>query len=163
MALTYLKQLSLRTKIVVLSAIFALMSCSLIIWQGALRAHDLSVANAQTLLRSEAQKLAVQVESELEFIVEELNFVVRTPPIQGIIRSQRNDGVDPLDGSTTELWRARLEQIFTAMMVNQSYYSQLRYIGVANNGREIVRVDQSGSCVGRLMKLIFRRREASHT
>ncbi len=31
------------------------------------------------------------------------------------------------------------------MMVNQSYYSQLRYIGVANNGREIVRVDQSGS------------------
>ena len=145
MALTYLKQLSLRTKIVVLSAIFALMSCSLIIWQGALRAHDLSVANAQTLLRSEAQKLAVQVESEREYIVEELNFVVRTPPIQGIIRSQRNDGVDPLDGSTTELWRARLEQIFTAMMVNQSYYSQLRYIGVANNGREIVRVDQSGS------------------
>ncbi|HBJ94487.1 MAG TPA: hypothetical protein DDZ43_16560, partial [Hyphomonadaceae bacterium] len=145
MDLTYLKQLSLRSKIVVLSAAFALMSCSLIIWQGALRAHDLSVANAQTLLRSEAQKLAVQVESELEFIVEELNFVVRTPPIEGIIRSQHNGGVDPLGGSTTALWRARLEQIFTAMMVNQPYYSQLRYIGVANNGREIVRVDQSGN------------------
>lgn len=145
MALKHLKQLSLRSKIVVLSAVFALLSCSLIIWQGALRAHDLSVANAQTLLRSEAQKLAVQVESELEFIIDELHFVSKTPPIAGMIRSERNDGIDPRDGSTTELWRHRLEQIFTAMMVNKPYYSQLRYIGVHDNGRELVRVDQSGN------------------
>lgn len=144
MALKYLKQLSLRSKIVVLSAVFALLSCSLIIWQGALRTHDLSVANAQTTLRSEAQKLAVQVGSDLEFVVDELRFVSQTPPIAGIIRSERNGGVDPNDGSTTELWRRRLEQIFTAMMVNQPYYSQLRYIGVQDNGRELVRVDQSG-------------------
>ena len=144
MALKYLKQLSLRSKIVVLSAVFALISCSLIVWQGALRTHDLSVANAQTTLRSEAQKLAVQVGSDLEFVVDELRFVSQTPPIAGIIRSERNGGVDPNDGSTTELWRRRLEQIFTAMMVNQPYYSQLRYIGMQDNGRELVRVDQSG-------------------
>ncbi len=145
MALRYIKQLSLRAKIVVLSAVFALLSCSLIVWQGALRAHDLSMANAQTLLRAEAQKLSVQVESDLEFIIDELRFVVQTPPIQGIIRSETAGGIDPRDGSTTVLWRQRLEQIFTAMMINQSYYSQLRYIGLADGGRELVRVDQSGN------------------
>ncbi len=74
----------------------------------------------------------------------DLSVISGTPPIQGIIRSTKNGGVDPKDGSTTELWRARLGNIFTATIKNKPDYTQIRYIGIGDAGREIVRVNKDG-------------------
>ncbi len=65
-----------------------------------------------------------------------------TPPIQGIIRARRNNGVDPYDGSPEKLWQERLQTIFAGHLASNPNYLQIRYIGVANGGKEIVRVDR---------------------
>ncbi|GMQ96997.1 MAG: hypothetical protein BMS9Abin15_0683 [Gammaproteobacteria bacterium] len=62
------------------------------------------------------------------------------PPIEGIIRAHSGGGVDPKGGSTEGQWRKRLEKIFVGLLNRNKEYYQLRFIGVEDNGRELVRV-----------------------
>ena len=69
--------------------------------------------------------------------------ISRMPPIDGLIRSLSNKNIDPKDGSTSEFWRERLVQIFSAILEDNPAYTQIIYIGLADKGKELVRVDQS--------------------
>ncbi|WP_198662880.1 sensor histidine kinase [Cohaesibacter intestini] len=100
---------------------------------------DSEIRNLREETRIVAQKFA-GIYKELQneaFIISQL------PPIAGLIASTRNNDVDPKDGSTTAHWRGRLETIFISLLRARSHYTQLHYIGVADGGRELVRVDQT--------------------
>ena len=62
----------------------------------------------------------------------------------GMMRARLNDGTDPVDHVSEALWRERLEGRLAAQLAIKPAYARLRYIGVADGGREIVRVDRSG-------------------
>jgi len=62
-------------------------------------------------------------------------FLSRTPPIQGMIESLKKD-----DTHNYLLWKNRIEQIFSEFLINKEFDYQIRYIGVANNGQELVNV-----------------------
>ena len=87
----------------------------------------------------------IRVLSDIDMLRQDVMFLSRTPPIQGIIRAQMAGGIDPQDSSTEALWRQRLGVIFTAFLRSKPSYFQVRYIGVANGGRELVRVERSGN------------------
>ncbi|HUW49420.1 MAG TPA: diguanylate cyclase [Sulfuricella sp.] len=76
----------------------------------------------------------------VETLRQDVVFLSRTPPVSGIRRASRNGGIDPLDGNTAEKWKTRLQEIFAAFSDAHPNYYQIRYIGVADGGREIVRV-----------------------
>lgn len=82
--------------------------------------------------------------SDLE---KDVKFLAKTPPIQGIIRASKNKGIDPLDGSTLEQWKKRLQAIFRSVEEGKSSYVQVRYVGIANNGKELVRINNYGSYI----------------
>ncbi|QDW36149.1 PAS domain S-box protein [Bradyrhizobium sp. KBS0727] len=63
--------------------------------------------------------------------------------VAGLMRARLNGGIDPTDGTTEALWRERLAGRLAAQMPLRPAYS-LRFIGVADGHREIVRVDRSG-------------------
>ena len=69
--------------------------------------------------------------------------IASTPPINGIIRARNAGGVDPYDGTTDVLWKERLQTIFAGYLSANPNYLQIRYIGIENNGREIVSVDRA--------------------
>ncbi len=71
-------------------------------------------------------------------------FTTGVAAFEGIARARSNGGVDPEDGSSEEVWRMRLARRFTAELHAKPAYMQIRFIGVADGGREIVRVDRSG-------------------
>lgn len=75
----------------------------------------------------------------------DVRFLSSLPPIQGIIRAQYNNGIDPLDEDSEQVWRRRLEQIFESFIVSRPNYAQVRYIGLADYGRELVRVDRTAN------------------
>ncbi|MCG8613496.1 MAG: ATP-binding protein [Pseudomonadales bacterium] len=86
-----------------------------------------------------------------------IRFLYSTPPIDGIVRASQNNGIDPLDGTTLKLWKSRLERIFAGYIQNNPDIAQLRYIGVADNGLELVRVNRQQGGIevatpGRLQK-----------
>lgn len=65
------------------------------------------------------------------------------PPIQGIVRAMQDpDGYDAIGKSTLAQWRERLETIFKSFALGHQIYAQIRFIGAADGGREIVRVDK---------------------
>ncbi|MBC8286781.1 MAG: PAS domain S-box protein [Nitrospinae bacterium] len=74
-------------------------------------------------------------------------FLSKVPPIQGIIRSERNNGKDPLDGSSYEEWKARLSIIFSEFLTSHPNYFKLRFIGIKNDGKEIVGVNRTGTSI----------------
>ncbi len=64
--------------------------------------------------------------------------------LDGIVRAALAGGVDPRDGTTLDQWRAQLASRLAAELAAKPVYTQFRVIGIADGGREIVRVDRSG-------------------
>ncbi|UTA48213.1 ATP-binding protein [Simiduia sp. 21SJ11W-1] len=99
----------------------------------------------KNLSRDLDKSLEVQrqmVERTLSEQRNELRFLYDTPPIQGIARAANNQGTDPHDGTSIAEWKQRLATIFTAYLKTNADVNQVRYIGVANNGLELVRVER---------------------
>jgi signal transduction histidine kinase/CheY-like chemotaxis protein len=60
--------------------------------------------------------------------------------IEDIIALNRDPSLERVNGQTFDQWRARIERRFAAEMEAKPQYVIFRIIGVANDGREIVRV-----------------------
>lgn len=74
-------------------------------------------------------------------------FLSNTPPVGGIIRATANQGFDPRDKNTHAQWEKRLQEIFAAFLRARPDYDQVRYIGVADGGLELVRVERKNGRV----------------
>lgn len=94
-------------------------------------------------LAGETRLVALEFKGAYTRMHNDAQVVMYTPPIQGLIRSMRHGNVDPMDGSTTMLWRHRLETIFISVMERRTSYTQMRYIGIADSARELVRVNRT--------------------
>ncbi len=108
--------------------------------------------NSATLLQRELSILGMQsqqyhqsINTNIKSIVEDVLLISSIPPISGIIRATDAGGIDPVDDSSTKEWEARLTSIFRSILLTHKNYFQIRFIGIANNGKELVRVDRSGT------------------
>lgn len=90
----------------------------------------------KAIARQDSHVLWVRNQSMLQSI----DSLTGTPPFQGIYRSEANNGIDPLDGSTREQWVQRLEQIFSTHIQANGALFQLRLLDT--NGQEQVRVNR---------------------
>lgn len=64
--------------------------------------------------------------------------------LQGMVRAILADGTDPLAGGSLTDLRDRVVSRFVAELTANPIYAQLRIIGIADHGRELVRVDRDG-------------------
>ena len=94
-------------------------------------------------LGAKTRLIALRFQDAYDAVQSEAKIISRTPPIRGLMRSMAHNGVDPKDGSTTQLWKNRLETIFISVMQANPYYTQIRYIGLADTGLELVRVNRT--------------------
>lgn len=104
-------------------------------------------------IQKEENKLKIISETIVSNLVElenDVQFLASTPPIKGMMRASLNNGVDPLDNSSIKSWRDRLSIIFQEMLYAKENYSQIRFISISNNGKEIVRVDRRNLKVERV-------------
>jgi PAS domain S-box-containing protein len=69
----------------------------------------------------------------------------RSSAIQGIVRASLDGGVDPREGVTLDQWRAQLARRLVGELTAKPAYEKFRLIGLADGGREIVRVDRRGA------------------
>lgn len=104
--------------------------------------HKISIQQANEHIANETKLTAAKFKSIYDDIKNNVSIVSNTPPIQGIIRSKHNYDFDPIEDSTLNQWRHRLENIFTSIMKHNHNYFQMRLVGIENNGREIVRVNR---------------------
>ncbi|MBS3847603.1 PAS domain S-box protein [Devosia sp. J2-20] len=136
------KFISLKNKIIALTCVTALLSAVVVGGVGYYRIEKIVLDTAVQKLAGETRLMAQRFKFSYDQMKSDAQVLSQTPPIKGILRSVDNDGLDPLDGSTQEAWSARLGSIFASMMAARPHYVQLRYIGVADFGRELVRVNR---------------------
>ncbi|WP_417480907.1 ATP-binding protein [Maricaulis sp.] len=135
---------SLRVKITLLACAASFATALVMSGLAYLRTTEISLDTAIESLAGESRLAALQFRETFRNLGNDATIIAQMPPIGGIIRSRGNDGVDPEDGSLTAEWEQRLATIFTSVMRTHPSYNQIRYIGVADNGRELVRVNRIG-------------------
>ncbi|WP_210418719.1 response regulator [Aliikangiella coralliicola] len=74
-------------------------------------------------------------------------FLSRTPAIQEFIQSENQN-----DEINRALWQSRIEQIFSEILDNKPNYFKIRYIGVDNDGLELVNVYREEEAIIRVRK-----------
>jgi len=92
----------------------------------------------------QTELLSASIQAKINELKNDVQFLSATPPIQGILRSLENNGVDRQTNSNLTLWKGRLETIFREMLIAKDQYIQIRYIGLADDGKELLRVDREG-------------------
>ncbi len=110
----------------------------------------LSYKDTASLLRQQSiAYISGDVQRETSILAESLNkaredvlFLGDAPPVLGIMRAIEGKGYDDKENMTVQLWRSRLEGLFKTILRQRKYYNQIRLIGIADKGREIVRVDR---------------------
>ena len=109
--------------------------------------EQLLVENAISELEGEALLFEADLDAVISQLESDVQLLRNMPPASGIVRSRENGGIDPLDSSTEEQWMNRYEHIFEETIRGRPYYTQLRLIGVADRGKELLRVERSGESV----------------
>jgi diguanylate cyclase (GGDEF)-like protein/PAS domain S-box-containing protein len=89
---------------------------------------------------------AAAIRRSVETLRQDVSFLAQLPPVAGIVRASQNQGKDPIHSNTLGVWRQRLSEIFLAYAESHPHYFEIRFIGIDDGGRELVRIDRfSGS------------------
>jgi PAS domain S-box-containing protein len=105
------------------------------------KGREAYLADRGATLTNQAQRSATRFVLGIDSVRRDILVLTHLPPVQGILRATRNQGMDPEKDVPIEFWQTRLPEIFSAFAEANPDYFQIRYIGVAANGRELVRVD----------------------
>ncbi len=98
--------------------------------------RDTSVLQQKTIISERRE----QIYSFLDNSESDIRFLLKVPPIQGIIRSRANQGIDTVGSSTQAVWTQRLNTIFVSLISAKPNYRSLSYLD--EEGRELVHVSQ---------------------
>lgn len=93
-------------------------------------------------LNDHAKLAGMTLRNDIESLRQSVLFLSQTPPVQGYIRADHGGNFDRQDNSALADWKRRLLIIFTAFAETHPHYYQIRYIGIADNGLELARVDR---------------------
>ena len=104
-------------------------------------------SQAELALLSAVDSVARTAESKYAERRRSVLFLANTPPVKGLVRALQSAGVDAQESSTSALWQRRLEQIFTAYLTATPEAYQVRFIGVADDGMELVRAERNDNRV----------------
>src|SRR3989338_8937061 len=108
------------------------------------RLHDAYLSERRAHLGQDLETGALRLGQAINTLRQDVLFLSNTPPVSGIVRAALNRGYDSRYGNTHKVWGKRLQQIFSAFSIAHPGYYRIRYIGVADRGREIVRIDNRG-------------------
>ncbi len=136
-----LNTIRLSTRITLGMLLLVAVGALLWIVPGNTRVHDAYLNDSRDDLESGLKAEELRLKLNIEALRQDTLFLANLPPITGIMRAAANRGIDPRDKNTYATWERRLQEIFAAFLRTHPQYYRVRYIGVADDGRELVRVD----------------------
>lgn len=131
----------------IVTGLVALLLCGILMALIESHSRDEAYKKAFSELSEQAALRANYFLKTLNTDKDKVRFIHSTPPISGIVRAMENDGKDQLDNTTTQQWKQRLQTIFTGFIAANEEIRQIRFIGKANNGRELVRVERKNGMI----------------
>ncbi|NEP48460.1 MAG: methyl-accepting chemotaxis protein [Moorea sp. SIO3C2] len=133
----------LQNQILLLLFLSSVIPLSVVGWYSISSSSNALSDLAKNELEEEVADEAANILSFLNAINDDVLFLSKVPPIQGIIRAKAGGGVDKQGNSSYDNWVKRLQTVFAVMMQAKPYYMELRYLD--DKGNEMVRVDSDGT------------------
>lgn len=138
-----LRRIGLPTKITFWVLLFVVVGGLQWIREGNQRQQELYLGEHSADLELALEVEQTRISQNIESLRQDTLFLANVPPISGIMRAAANRGIDPRDKNTYAVWEDRLQEIFAAFLRAHPEYFRVRYIGVADEGRELVRVENN--------------------
>jgi len=85
---------------------------------------------------------AAALSSDNDQLRRDVRFLSKVPPIQGMVRAIGDHGYDATEQTSVEVWKKRLQTIFAGFLAANPDFFKVRFISVADDGMELVRVDR---------------------
>jgi hypothetical protein len=106
-----------------------------------------SLLQQQSIFRLEEdlERQTLRFGRNIDRIRGDVDAIGRSESVTGYYRAVKGGGYDDLRNMTTDLWKERIAIDLMALLRQRSEYLQARFIGAADNGKEIVRVDREGN------------------
>jgi diguanylate cyclase (GGDEF)-like protein len=119
-------------------ALFGILSTALTGYYAYSKSRELLISAAEDKLLTATDVVGQRFLDALIPITEDLRMIVSLPAMTALA-----DGVAGADGAQRN--KAKLEEVFASMVKSRVDYVQLRVIGVAGFGRELIRTDRTSS------------------
>jgi two-component system, sensor histidine kinase len=126
---------SLVTRFVLLWSLLLgglVLLCGWLIWRGG---RDSLIQTWQDNLRHDAQAVELKLQSAVTGVMRDVAYLSKTPTLGEFIRAR--------DTPAGDQWRRLVEGGFHALLEGKPSYFQVRLIGLSDNGREIIRLDNN--------------------
>ena len=120
-------------------------------------ANQILIERSLNDLGQEADYFRYPLNGYLKQLKEDVQLAARLQAVQGLVRARAGGGKDNLDGSTEAQWLDRLSTAFEEMLRTRAHYRRVRFIGVGDNGRDILRIERFGNEVVRVADSKFER------
>ena len=99
---------------------------------------------ASERVRHSAENVRVRTWATIEAIGEDVKFLAQTPPVEGLVRAKQSDiGYDAARSMYADEWGEQLAEVFRSLLESRLIYLQIRFIGVEDAGRELVRAHRN--------------------
>ncbi len=106
-------------------------------------AEDAITAREGDRLIYGVSEVAQKLNEEIETAINDVDVAASTAALKGLVRSIENDGTDPVDGISTTEWKKRIADNFAAILLAEKSYLAIDLIGVADDGREILKLERT--------------------
>ncbi|MBA5603775.1 PAS domain S-box protein [Duganella sp. FT3S] len=117
-------------------------------WWVGQREEQRALATLESRLLGRSAASASLLTQQLGTLERDVLFLASLPPMGGIMRASANDGYDALESTPVALWHRRLTSIFQAYAATNPDIRQVSLVGLADQGRELVRIDRTGDTIG---------------
>jgi len=140
-------KITLRSQITIVVLVFTFIASLALYFMLDQRERGEMLAGYGSTVINTVQNRGTRLQLYIDRMRKDVLFLSQMPPVQAIVRADRGGGIDPLSGASMVVWQQRLQDIFHAFMQAHPEYFQVRYIGIRNDGAELVRVDRTGDRV----------------
>lgn len=136
-----LRDIRLSTRITVTALVIVAVGGLLLMLAEESRLHEVYLIEQRNQVAQSLQTENQRLTAAVDKLRRDTLFLFNTPPVSGIVRAINNGGTDAREGNTRAIWEKRLQEIFSAYAIANPDYYRIQFIGVADGGRELVRVD----------------------
>jgi hypothetical protein len=135
-----LSNISLHTRITVSALALVTAGALVLMFAEEARLRNAYLSDRHIVLKQGIEVQKLRLAQSINTLRQDVLFLSNVPPISGIVRAAQNRGYDARYHNTTLVWQERLQQIFSAFSIAHPDYYRIRYVGVADAGRELVSV-----------------------
>lgn len=138
------RRFTLRNKFILFTLFVAVFPAFIITSIQYFQSRQLVESIAANQLAGTTRLFSDKLSDVFESIERDARFLVETPSMAGVVKSAILPAPDSgSSGFIMEGWRLGLERLFRSLLVEQELYSQIELIGIADGGREMVRVSRT--------------------